>query len=174
MTIPCGCTVGLHQLLVHPSGARVDGGHLGGQCPLPDLPGPARPGPSHPAQGGGLCPLPVPSLPRVGGCTPCPSAPATPGGELCARPGRLSQLGSAAALPLAAFPACPRGSCNSASRGPAGFAMLTTQGDLGSSSEDQASKASVSSRVWVRGLGPPARQQHWLREGQARSDPAVC
>ena len=138
----------------------------------PCLPCPALPFPPRP--GWGTVPPARPLPAQGGGCTPCPSAPTTLGGELCARPGCLSQLGSAAVLPLAAFPACPRGSCSSASRGPAGFAMLTTQGDLGSSSEDQASKASVSSRAWVRGLGPPARQRHWLREGQARSSPAVC
>ncbi|CAN0555572.1 unnamed protein product [Rangifer tarandus platyrhynchus] len=47
---------------------------------------------------------------------------------------------------------------SSGSSGSAGFAMLTTQRDPGSSSEARASKASVPSRVWVRGLGPPARQ----------------
>ena len=96
------------------------------------------------------------SPPGWGVCAPCPSAPSTPGGSLCARLGPLSQLGSAA-LTLATFPALPPG-------GLAGFAMMTTQRELGSSSEGGGSKASVASRVWVRGLGPPARQQRWSEE----------
>lgn len=144
----------VHQPRVHPSGARVDGGHLAGLCPLPAPPrvGGCAPCPHRPSRGGGLHTLPA-SPPGWGVRAPCPSAPSTPGGGLCARPGPLSQLGSAA-LTLATFPALPAG-------GLAGFAMMTTQRELGSSSEGRASKASVASRVWVRGLGPPARQQRW-------------
>ena len=131
-----------------------------GCAPCP--PRPFRPGwgtvpPAHPlpSRGGGLHTLPA-SPPGWGVCAPCPSAPSTPGGSLCARLGPLSQLGSAA-LTLATFPALPPG-------GLAGFAMMTTQRELGSSSEGGGSKASVASRVWVRGLGPPARQQRWSEE----------
>ena len=138
----------------------MDGGHLAGLCPLPAPPLPPRVGdcapcPSPPLPGWGLHTLPA-SPPGWGVCALCPSAPSTPGGSLCARLGPLSQLGSAA-LTLATFPALPPG-------GLAGFAMMTTQRELGSSSEGGGSKASVASRVWVQGLGPPARQQCWSEE----------
>lgn len=55
--------------------------------------------------------------------------------------------------------------------GLAGFAVMTTQRELGSSSEGRASRASVGSRVWVRGLGPPARQQRWSEKDRPGPTP---
>ena len=134
----------------------------------------------------GLCPLPAPPLPpRVGDCAPCPSPPLPGWGAAhlaCFTPG----VGHACTLPLCPLhpgwgPVCPPGPSvpaglsradsghlpSTASRGPGWICNddhREDQRELGSSSEGRASKASVASRVWVRGLGPPARQQRWSEE----------